>query len=86
MKLCCMQLHRAEEHFPLNKWKLSSERAKFEMSQLKDDQHAPASLMSSASIASLQTFKHPSRAARDLSPRDHHGDSVLKQQDSALGI
>lgn len=56
------------------------------MSQLKEDQHTPARLMSSASIASLQTFKHPNQAARDLSPRDRHGDSVLKQQDSALGI
>lgn len=38
------------------------------ISQLKDDQYVPASLVSSASIANLQTFKHPSRAAHDLSP------------------
>lgn len=37
-------------------------------SQLRDDQYVPASLVSSASIAKLQTFKQPSRAAHDLSP------------------
>lgn len=38
------------------------------MSQLKDDQYVPASLLSSASEANLQPSNHPSGTAHDLSP------------------
>lgn len=38
------------------------------MSQLKDDQYVPASLLSSASEADLQPSNHPSGTAHDLSP------------------
>lgn len=37
------------------------------MSQLKDDQYVPASLLSSASEANLQPSNHPSGTAHDLS-------------------